>query len=152
MQAEPVYRRQILLLYYAVPVPILPRIEQQVVIRPGSISPISQRQAPGASITSYLWNFGDGTQDTTANPSHRFTTGGSHNVILYVNDNFGCQGKAQVKNAQKAIVLTGGIFPNFNPNVASSCNLPVTANFTNTTSGVSPRTYNWDFGDGGGFT
>ncbi len=107
---------------------------------------------PGATITSYLWNFGDGTQDTTANPSHRFTTGGAHNVILYVNDNFSCQGKAQVKNAPKAIVLTGGIFPNFNPNIASSCNLPVTANFTNTTSGVTPRTYNWDFGDGGGFT
>jgi len=108
--------------------------------------------APGATITSYLWNFGDGTQDTVANPSHRFTTGGPQNVILYVNDNFNCQGKAQVKNAQKAIVLTGGIFPNFNINVASSCNLPVTANFTNTTSGVTPRTYNWDFGDGGGFT
>jgi gliding motility-associated-like protein len=106
---------------------------------------------PGATITSYLWNFGDGTQDTIPSPSHRYTTGGSHNVILYVKNNFGCQGNAQVKNVQKAIVLTGGIFPNFNIGIASSCNLPVTANFTNTTTGVAPRTYNWDFGDGGGF-
>jgi gliding motility-associated-like protein len=108
---------------------------------------------PGETITSYLWNFGDGYQDTVLSPSHRYTTGGNINVTLYVNNNFGCTGSAQVANIQKALTLNGGgIFPNFNYSLASSCNLPVTANFTNTTTGPPVVSYLWDFGDGGGFS
>jgi gliding motility-associated-like protein len=103
---------------------------------------------PGETITSYLWNFGDGTQDNVPNPSHRYTSGGPLNVILYVKNNFGCTGSAQVKNVQKAIVLTGGIFPNFNSSVNSNCTLPVTANFTNTTTGPPILSWLWDYGDG----
>jgi len=107
--------------------------------------------APGEIITSYLWNFGDGTQDTVPNPSHRYLTGGSMKVTLYVNNNFGCTGKAQVKDVTNAIDLTGGIFPNFNTSLNSSCTLPVSATFNNTTSGPPILSWNWDFGDGAGF-
>ncbi len=109
--------------------------------------------APGETIVSYLWNFGDGQQSNAPSPSHRYTTGGTFNVTLYVNNNFGCTGSAQVKNVQKAITLNGGgIFPNFNSTLNTSCNLPVTANFNNTTIGPNPKSYLWDFGDGGGFS
>jgi|GEM_PF-6840886 len=42
----------------------------------------------GGSLT-YLWDFGDGTTDTTANPSHTFTSSGtgSFSVTLTVKDN-----------------------------------------------------------------
>jgi gliding motility-associated-like protein len=109
----------------------------------------------GAPITSYLWNFGDGTQDVVQNPSHRYTIGGPLQVTLYVKNAFGCTGTAQVKNVPKAIILTGGIFPNFNSILNSSCTLPVTASFSNTTvttGGIAAPTWNWDFGDGGGFS
>jgi gliding motility-associated-like protein len=109
--------------------------------------------APGETITSYLWNFGDGQQSNLPSPSHRYTTGGNINVTLYVNNNFGCTGSAQVKNVQQAITLNGGgIFPNFNSSLATSCNLPVTANFNNTTTGPNVKSYLWDFGDGAGFS
>jgi gliding motility-associated-like protein len=105
----------------------------------------------GESIASYLWNFGDGYQSTVKSPSHRYLTGGPIQVVLYVNNNFGCTGKSQVSMGQ--INLTGGIFPNFFSNLASTCNLPVTDSFVNTsiTSGLPNISWNWDFGDGGGF-
>jgi gliding motility-associated-like protein len=107
--------------------------------------------APGETITSYLWNFGDGTQSNLPSPSHRYTIGGPQQVTLYVNNNFGCTGSAQVKNVQKAIVLTGGVFPNFTSMLNSSCTLPVTDSFTNTTTGPPILSWNWDYGDGAGF-
>ncbi|MDZ4757891.1 MAG: peptidylprolyl isomerase [Bacteroidota bacterium] len=35
-----------------------------------------------SSITSWLWNFGDGTTATEQNPSHTYTTSGSYDVTL----------------------------------------------------------------------
>ena len=35
-----------------------------------------------ASDYSFLWNFGDGTTDTTQNPQHAFTASGTYNVSL----------------------------------------------------------------------
>lgn len=37
-----------------------------------------------AHIVSYLWDFGDGTTDTTANPIHTFATAGVHTVTLTI--------------------------------------------------------------------
>ncbi|GGW31723.1 malectin domain-containing carbohydrate-binding protein [Arenibacter certesii] len=43
-------------------------------------------------VTSYSWNFGDGTVlVSTANPSHTYTTGGSYNAVLTVTDSGGLQ-------------------------------------------------------------
>ena len=77
-------------------------------------------------------------------------TGGSFPVTLAVRNNFGCNGKAQVKNVAGAIVLTGGVFPDFTTAVNSTCTLPVSATFTNQTTGPPAMTYTWDFGDGSG--
>jgi gliding motility-associated-like protein len=108
----------------------------------------------GETFTSYLWNFGDGQQSTVANPDHRYTSGGNFKVELYITNNFGCTGNSQTVVVDSAVVLNGGIFPNFTPTLNSSCTLPVTATFTNTTTttgGIPAPTWNWDFGDGAGF-
>ncbi len=102
----------------------------------------------GATITSYAWSFGDGTQDTVQNPSHRYTLAGAFPVTLYVTNSFGCTGTAQIKNVQKAITITGGITINFSSSLNSSCTLPVTASFTNPSTGPPVLSYLWDFGDG----
>ena len=108
---------------------------------------------PLASITSYTWDFGDGTQAfNIQNPSHTYHSGGNFGVTLYVTNNFGCTGNAQIKNIQKAITLNGGVIPNFTSALNSSCTLPVTASFSNASSGPSVMSYSWDFGDGPGFT
>ncbi len=106
----------------------------------------------GESITSYLWDFGDGTQSSAPSPSHRYVTGGNIQVILYEQNNFGCNGQSQVSMGQ--IKLTGDIIASFFSNLAPTCNLPVTDSFMNTsvTSGLPNISWNWDFGDGGGFS
>lgn len=38
------------------------------------------------TITSRIWNFGDGTSDNVANPTHTFTSPGSYKVILTISD------------------------------------------------------------------
>jgi PKD repeat protein len=43
-----------------------------------------------SSYTSWLWDFGDGTQSTVANPTHKYTQIGKHNVTLTVVDINGC--------------------------------------------------------------
>ena len=102
----------------------------------------------GATITSYGWTFGDGTQDTVPSPDHLYTLPDTFPVTLFVKNNFGCQGSAQIKNVQKAIIITGLVTPNFSSMLNGSCNLPVTASFTNSSTGPGSLTYLWNFGDG----
>jgi gliding motility-associated-like protein len=47
----------------------------------------------GATFTSVLWDFGDGTQNTTDWPSttHSYPTAGIYKVNVYVTDSNGCQ-------------------------------------------------------------
>ena len=45
---------------------------------------------PGV-ITTYAWNFNDGSTDATKNPGHTFTEAGIYNVNLTVTDSIGCQ-------------------------------------------------------------
>ncbi len=44
---------------------------------------------PSGSISSYLWDFGDGGSSTLANPSHEYTQEGPYKVTLEVTDNLG---------------------------------------------------------------
>jgi PKD repeat protein len=45
-------------------------------------------------ITNYLWNFGDGTDSTLANPTHVYTTPGTYTATLLVTDNSNGTGSA----------------------------------------------------------
>lgn len=44
---------------------------------------------PDGSIVAYQWDFGDGTIDTTANPSHVYAAPGTYNLTLTVYDDSG---------------------------------------------------------------
>jgi len=43
-------------------------------------------------ITNYLWDFGDGTSSTLANPTHVYSTAGSYTATLLVTDNSNASG------------------------------------------------------------
>ena len=44
---------------------------------------------PGRTITTYEWNFGDGTTGTGVQPTHTYTTAGAYIVTLTVTDDLG---------------------------------------------------------------
>jgi PKD repeat protein len=49
--------------------------------------------APGRTITSYFWDFGDGTNSTLAGPTHNYAGAASFNVTLTVTDSAGKTGR-----------------------------------------------------------
>ncbi|TRZ43495.1 malectin domain-containing carbohydrate-binding protein [Robertkochia solimangrovi] len=46
-------------------------------------------------VTEYLWDFGDGSTSTEANPTHQFTTAGIYDVVLTVTDAAGASDSAE---------------------------------------------------------
>jgi len=49
-----------------------------------------QTTVPGGQITSWQWNFGDGTTANNPNPLHSFAVPGTYNVSLVVTNEIGC--------------------------------------------------------------
>ena len=101
--------------------------------------------AQQGSITSWKWDFGDGTSSTSPNPSKTFTNTGYYNISLTVGTSTGCQSTAS-KN--RFIRIVSGITPKFDFNRVGTCTLPVVANFINQTTGPGSLSYSWNFGDG----
>ena len=52
---------------------------------------------PDGSAITYLWNFGDGTTSTAANPTRTYSTAGNRTVTLTVTDPQGATGTANVQ-------------------------------------------------------
>jgi PKD repeat protein len=51
---------------------------------------------PDGTITTYAWDFGDGSTSSDANPSHTFVNAGAYEVVLVVTDNDGATGSTLV--------------------------------------------------------
>lgn len=102
--------------------------------------------AGSSVITTWLWDFGDGTTGTNKNPLHTYTSAGNFNVTLRVTTNAGCSRTVTLSNFIQA---SNGVTAAFTNSAPSGCSLPVTINFTNTSSGPGTLSYAWDFGDGG---
>ena len=92
------------------------------------------------TITSYLWDFGDGNTSTDENPTHTFSNG-SHDVSLTVTNEKGCSNTLVRPN------YIGVTFPNAEFEFSLiSCDAFEIA-FANNSSGYG-LSYDWDFGDG----
>jgi PKD repeat protein len=103
----------------------------------------------GTAPYTYVWSFGDGSNSTSANPTHTYNVPSSvFQVCLTITDATGC-----TATFCDAVIL----------NTGSSCQAGFTSStqgntvsFTNTSTGGNPffpLLYTWDFGDGNfGFT
>jgi gliding motility-associated-like protein len=93
------------------------------------------------TVTSYSWNFGDGSSSSDISPAHYFITGGNFNVSLTMNTSLGC-----TKTVSKPLVNHPYPVPAFT--VQNVCN-GVAAQFNNTStiSLGNITSNNWDFGD-----
>jgi PKD repeat protein len=97
-----------------------------------------------AGADSYLWNFGDGTTSTAANPSHAYALPGTYSVSLTANNSAGCN-DTHIETAYITI----------NPSPAASftspnnigCQVPTQVSFTDQSFG-SIISWDWNFGNG----
>ncbi len=104
---------------------------------------------PNGSIVSYLWEFGDGSTSTQANPSHVYTVAGNYVAHLTVTDNQGATSTNTVAIQASA--------PN-QPPIAVATAVPASGTPPLDVSFYADGSYDpdgsigniyWDFGDGG---
>lgn len=89
------------------------------------------------SISLSTWNFGDGTNSSTTNPTHTYPASGTYNVCLVVHDS--CTTDTFCTTITLcAPPVAGFTFTSVNSQVA----------FSNNSSISGTATYAWDFGDG----
>ncbi len=95
----------------------------------------------GSSALSYLWNFGDGSSSTLANPNHIYNTSGSFTVSLIVTNATGCSDTITKAN----LISLGTTKADFS--VPASICQGTAFNISNTST-PTPGSASWDFGDG----
>jgi gliding motility-associated-like protein len=101
--------------------------------------------AGSGSITSVLWDFGDGNFSSSLNPSHTYSTPGDYNVSLQVTNSTGC---AKTITKTNFVHVAGLVQANFTHSNPVGCTVPETINFQNQSTGNGPLSYSWNFGDG----
>ncbi len=92
-------------------------------------------------ITSWLWDFGDGTTSTEKNPSHTFKNSGNYNVSLTVIG----MGSSDTITKENNITVKNMIV-NFSADVTMG-KAPLTVSFTDSSLGEIDA-WLWKFGDG----
>ena len=93
------------------------------------------------ATTSSIWDFGDGNTSTTFNPSHIYTTAGTHTFTLIASDANGCS-----DTISSTITAHQTPTADYTADTTKACAFPFTVNFTNTSNGTN--NYVWNFGDG----
>jgi len=100
-----------------------------------------------ASITNWLWYFGDGVTDTNRNlSSHAYANAGKYTASLFITDNHGCKGSYHFGSQ---IVVGSPPIVDFTASSTGGCYAPQTISFTSKVSSFfGGLNYQWNFGDG----
>ena len=103
-----------------------------------------QSSDPGGSVTSWFWDFGDGSPTSAAqNPQHTYAAGGSKTVTLTVTDN---GDEPSVASAFQTFTVAANVAPT--AAFTSSCS-GLICTFTNlSTDSDGTFTSSWNYGDG----
>ncbi len=104
----------------------------------------SSTASPGANLSGWQWNFGDGTPSVTQqNPSHTFANPGNYMVSVIATAQGGCQ---------DTIALPVAIFPLPDPGFTHTEVCDGDTTFFTDASSIPVgfvAAWDWDFGDGG---
>jgi gliding motility-associated-like protein len=99
----------------------------------------------GTVNNAWLWDLGDGSQQTQQNPLHTYTTTGNYTVTLKITNDKGCY---SVVTKQAYIRIAGGVVSGFTNTQPAICRPPFNISFTNNSTGPGALSWFWDFGDG----
>jgi len=128
------------------PAPTVSFIASAVTVCPGSPVVFTNTSAGGVpGPMTCTWNFGDGTTGSGSPVSHAYTTPGVYNITLSVTNADGCT-STLLRTGYITVLSPPGV--SFYATPATFCSAPGHAVFTGSTTGPSPLTYTWRFGDG----
>jgi PKD repeat protein len=99
--------------------------------------------ATSGQVTSWSWDFGDGTSSSAASPQHTYALEGVYTVSLTASG----PGGTDVETKSACVTVTGpppSAYFEANPTLGPE---PLTVSFTNLTTGTAD-TFEWSFGDG----
>ncbi len=101
---------------------------------------------PDTTITTWRWNFGDGTISNLQNPSHSYASAGMYSIQLIVTNILGCRDTLTTANS---ITVLAPPVASFTVSDPADC-IPHAVTFTDGSSpGASPLVaWNWNFGNG----
>ena len=112
----------------------------------GCLAPIQFTDASngnGGTVENWKWDFGDASLDSTQNPIHTYTAGGSFTVKLRAITTEGCYA-----DTTKVLTFSGVPSANFSANTQGCVNVVHTFTNSSTVASGSITQWNWDFADG----
>jgi gliding motility-associated-like protein len=114
---------------------------------PAAVTFTSTSTTPAGNISSYYWDFGDGStqQGYSAGQLHTYNADQTATVSLTVTNNLGCNATVQKKDI---IQILPHLSATFTSDKKVLCLETDPVQFTNTSTGPGTLSYLWDFGDG----
>lgn len=108
----------------------------------------TDNSSPGdAPINDWLWDFGDGSSlISQQNPVHVYTVPGTFSVTLQVTDTNGCTNDLTKQSLVSTDPQPTAMFHALG--AVSACSPPLQVTFQNSSTGVPPLSYNWDYAIG----
>ncbi|MEA3477702.1 MAG: PKD domain-containing protein [Bacteroidota bacterium] len=123
---------------------VRPEIDYDFVADPESVclgETMYFTQSGSSTITSFLWDFGDGQTSTLFNPPHLYTSIGNYTVTLSYTDDNGCSDE---KTHSVEATLSAEVDFTANPNPSCINDLIYFEGYSN----YNIVQWQWDFGDG----